>query len=266
MPQQLAWDPIGFTTYGSWAPETTKIQRLATTNLRDRWVSANATTSFTRVQWATQAQSVALVGLMSHNMSLSATIQLTASNDSAFGSTLYNSGTINVWPAGVTAASRQGLRWNWWHRLPTPSTAQYWRIQITDTGNSAGFVSAGRLFLATKVWQPSINMLGGAGLGFESTPDMQTTVAGTEWIEAREAARYARFTLAQMPEAEMMDSAFDLLRVGASANREVLFVWETADGVHAPRRTLFGRLRNLSALEVPYATQVRGAFEVKEAL
>lgn len=267
----LAWnnlvdDGCTFQTLG-WAPNNATTEMLKSRNLRERWNSGSVGSTSTRLFWSLPASTaVALVGLMSHNLSLAATVQVRASNDSAFGSTLYDSGTINVWPGAVTAASRRGLRWNWWLKLPSAVTATYWRIQLNDGSNSDGYLYAGRLFLAGNVWQPSVNMLGGAELGFEDKSDALEALSGAEWFVEREALRYARFGLGQMAEAEMLANAFDLQRVGAASRREVLFAWDSADGEHAPRRTLFGRLRALSPLETPYGTEHRTALQVKESL
>lgn len=249
-----------------WWTYDASINNLAAVSLSQRWVTPGLAAAATRCTLGFAGNpTVALVGLCSHNLSLAATVRIRASNSSSFASTLYDSGTIAAFPAGVTAASRDGLRWNYFHKLTTATAATYWRVEIVDAANPDGYVSVGRLFAGTGVWQPSINMNAGAGLGFESNAEVMKALSGAEWITDVEAHRVLRFGL-QLPESEMLDSGFDLQRVAAGARREVVAVWDPSDGVHYVRRSLFGRLRTLSAIEAPYYATSKTAFEIKELL
>lgn len=270
----LSWDNAvasGFQVYndGSWT-YTPTIGNLSKESLALRWVSPGTLVANTRFNCGFSVfgvnPTIAMVGLCSHNMTLAATVRVRASTVSNFASTVYDSGTLNAFAAGVTEASRAGMRWNWMHRLSTPTAAAYWKFEITDTGNPANYVSVGRLFAGKSVWQPSLNFLSGAGLGWESNTEVQKAQSGAEWFVDAEAHRFTRFTTSVIARTEMLANAFDLNRVAAGAKREVLFQYDPADTVDSVRRSFLGRLRQLSALEEPQPLALQGAFEIKELL
>jgi hypothetical protein len=271
---QLAWDNAvadalqiyndGYGIYNDTLPN------LGKESLALKWVSSGATSSATRFTFGLTTTAgnptIALMALCSHNLTLAATVRIRASTVSNFASLAYDSGTLNAFATGVTEASRKGMRWNYIHRLSTPTAAAYWRLDISDASNPAGYVSVGRLFAGQGLWQPSLNMLAGARLGWESNAESQKALNGAEWFVDAEAHRYVRFNTSTMPRDEMLASAFDLSRVAAGANREVVFQYDPADTVHSVRRSFMGRLRQLSALEEPQPLALSSAFEIKELL
>lgn len=266
----LAWNNAvagGLTAYadGWWTYDPT-ITNLAAVSLSQRWVTPGLAAAATRCTLGFAGNpTVGLIGLCSHNLTLAATVRIRASNSAGFGTTVYDSGTVDAFPAGVTQASREGLRWNFLHRLSAATAATYWRVEISDAANPDGYVSVGRLFAGTGVWQPTVNMLAGAGIGFESNAEVMKALSGAEWISDTEPHRVLRFGL-QVPESEMLANGFDLQRVAAGRRREVVAIWDPADTVHYVRRSLFGRLRTLSAIEAPYYATSKTAFEIKELL
>lgn len=266
----LAWNNAvdgGLYVYadGWWTYDAT-INNLGTVSLSQRWVTPGLVADDTRCTLGFAGDpAVAVIALCSHNLTLAATVRIRASNVSNFASTVYDSGTVDAFATGVTEASREGLRWNFVYKLGAATAATYWRIEISDAANPDGYVSVGRLFAGLGVWIPSINMLAGAGIGFESNAEVMKALNGSEWFTSVEPHRVLRFGL-QLPETEMLTNAFDLQRVAAGSRREVVAQWDASDGVHAVRRSLFGRLRTLSAIEAPYYATSKTAFEIKELL
>jgi hypothetical protein len=238
--------------------------KLGQAQLAQQWdhLASPAPASFTATMVGTPT--IALVAVCSHNWTLAATVRVRGF--SGGGGTLYDSGTISPWPAGVQQAWREGLRCNWVHKLSSATAAASWQVDVNDAANPAGFVRAGRFFAATNVWQPTINMQAGAGLGWESNYTTTKALSGAEWFVDVEPHRVARFSLANLATDEMLRNAFDLQRVAAGARREVVWQYDPADVEHAIRRTVFGRLRQLSAIEEPYFALMKTAFEVKELL
>lgn len=274
---QLAWDnrvvdgfvPLsdGYGTYDA------TLANMGKANLAAKWISPGTSAAATRftVDLADSAgvpPEIALIALCSHNLSLSATVRVRGNATPFGGTSMVDSGTLNVYPGGVVEADRRGLRQNWYFKLPSLSPYRYWRVDISDSGNPAGFVSVGRFFAARMVWQPTVNMLADSNaLGWESNAEVQKSIGGAEWWVDAEPNRFARFALHSMPKAEMLGNAFDLQRVGAGSNREVLMQWDPQDSVLGlVRRTIFGRLRQLSPLEEPNFGYLKTAFEVKELL
>lgn len=266
----LAWDNAvsdGLVMYPWPSSYDATLDNLRTANLSEKWITTDDGTSSTRFDCTVAAgtgTTIALFALCNHNLSLAATVRITGSSDN-WATTTYDSGTLPAYPTGTTEASRAGLRWNFWHRLSAPTARGRWRFQITDTSNPANFVSAGRLFAARSLWQPTVNMLAGAGLGWESNTELAKALNGGEWFVDAEAHRVAKFAL-QVPDSEMLASGFDLQRVAAGSNREVVWQYDPDDTVHSVRRSFMGRLRSLSAIEAPYHGTSKTAFEVKELL
>ena len=268
---QLAWnnavvDGATFTNYTASAADDGEAANMATASLSKRWVSYGLTGADAAFDVTlTGAPTVAMIALCSHNLTLAATVRVRGYS-AAYAATVYDSGTISAWAASVTAASTVGMRWNFIHKLSTPTAAVIWRVEISDGANPAGTIYVGRLFAGKSVWQPTINMLAGAGLGWESNSEIAKALNGAEWFVDAEGHRVAKFNLANMPQAEMLANAFDLQRCAAGTQREVMFQYDPADTEHSVRRSLFGRLRQLTALEEPYAGTLKTAFEVKELL
>lgn len=261
----LAWGNAvnGDTAFwdGSSSPDGS-VMHLGLPSLGLKW---RTTTPFGAVSATLPASTtVQLVALCSHNLTLAATVRVRGYSAGG-ASLLYDSGTISPWVAGVTAASREGLRWNFIHKLSTATAGVIWSFEISDSGNPDGYLSVGRMFLATRLWQPTVNMLAGAGLAVESNTEIQKAVNGAEWFTDAEPHRVAKFGL-QVPESEMLTSGFDLQRTAAGSNREVIFQYDPADTEHSVRRSMLGRLRGLSAIEAPYYGTSKTAFEIKELL
>lgn len=274
---RLAWnnavvDALQFYTGDGWWTYDASILNLGKQPLGLRWLSGGLSAMRTRFTCGfTPAggsdPTVALIALCSHNLSLAATVRIRASNVGTFASTTYDSGTLPAFAAGVTEASRSGMRWNFVHALSTATAAPYWRIEIVDSSNPAGFVSAGRLMAATKVWQPTRNMNLGSAIGWESNAENLKALSGAEFSTAAEPNRVLRIKFDGIPNAEMLANAFDLQRVVATGvRREVMVQIDPADGEQSVRRSFFGRVRELSPIEEPQPLHSAPAFELKELL
>ena len=196
---------------------------------------------------------------------------------------IYESPFIEVWPTGILPLEL--LEWegdNFWlgtitqeqrnsfqspfiNKMAEPDTARFWRVQIYDTTNPAGYVQIGRLFLA-RGWTPSINYVYGAGLGYEDITPVERSLSGAEYFDIRPKFRVMQFQLDYVNDTDAYDFALDLQRV-AGISGEVLII---PDGGEDPTRqpiiSYMGRLRQLSAIRQPKPTAYSVPFEVKELL
>lgn len=232
-------------------------------NLSVKWTVAALSNGTLRLA-LTGNPTVAAFALCSHNLTLAATVRI-RSYSTLGGSVGYDSGTLNAWGGSVTEASRTGMRWNFVHKLSSPTSANYWVIDVGDSGNAAG-IRIGRLLAAKNVWQPSVNMLTGASIAWESNYQVSKAINGAEWFVEAEGHRVVRFSLDNMGDDEMLRNAFDIQRAAAGARRELLFQWDPSDNEHSVRRTVFGRVRTLSPMEEPSYGRKKTAFEIKELL
>lgn len=226
-------------------------------------------------------KNIRIVDLRNHNFSLQAKYRITASSTSDFAALAVDSGWLDAWP---TVYPFDSLEWeddNFWtgkytdeqragyvpavtHLLAANVLARFWRVEVDDTLNPAGYIQIGRIFIGP-AWQPAKNMSFGASVGWETSTVVQEAWSGSEYFDSKTPFRVARFALDWMTEDEGMANAFELQRQ-AGVDREVMWIHDPADTIHALRRRFLGRLRQLSQIEFPYSNVTKNAFEIKELL
>jgi hypothetical protein len=222
-----------------------------------------------------------LISLRRHNVSQEARYRITASMDAALSSLEYDSGWRDVWPVMYEFGELEWEDDNWWtgkyndeelngyttelvHILPEDFVSRYWRIEISDPNNPAGYVEFGRVFIGP-AWQPQVNMIYGASVGWETDTAATASRSGAEYFDVRTPNRVQHFTLDFMAQDEAFGRAFELQRQ-AGIHSEILFIHDPDDTVHALRRQFSSRLRALSAIEYPSFNLNGTAFELKELL
>lgn len=265
---------------GTWA------STLPLNNLKDRRLSkvcrsSSASASATQFVAALgKGYSVSVVSLCRHNFSANATWRLRGYLDAGLTNLAYDSGTLEVWPpldslqlewqddnfwnGKPDAEDLAGFYWNAIHILTSTTYARYWKVEIFDSANPAGYVEIGRMFLS-EAWVPTLNMSYGAGLGYNSRTEVEEAWDGTEYFDYKAPFRVANFRLENMSTYEAMMRAFDMQRV-AGIDKEVLFVWDQADVQHLIKRSFLGRLQELSPIDQPYFEAHQTSFIVKELL
>lgn len=223
---------------------------------------------------------IRISALVNHNFSLDAKYRLRGSAVSNFATSVYDSGWLDVWPVVYPYESLDWEDANWWggkytdeqragytatlvEAEATNILARYWRWEIDDTTNAAGYVQVGRLFIGP-AWQPTLNMSYGATSGWETKTEVQEALGGAEYFQRRTPYRVQNIAL-QMSENEGLANVFEIQR-RAGIDAEVLWIFDPADTVHALRRRYLARMRKLSAIEYPYFDTNKTTFELKELL
>jgi hypothetical protein len=252
---------------------------LPLTNLQDRRLSkvarsSNALAASTQFIVDLQtARGIRVFALPKHNLSIAATIRVTGSaNSDGVTAAVYDSGTVSVYgsiyptgtlPTGhpsfttriVTAeelAEQQAAGLNYGYALDMGShtSARYWKVAITDTGNADGYVELGRLVLAA-AWQPSINMTYGAKLGFETSTTRSESDGGSAIYNERVRRRTFSCAIEGLPENEAMVSVLDMQKY-LGTHKQLFFMFDSSDTSHMHRRSFLCVHRELSALDFPY--------------
>jgi hypothetical protein len=227
--------------------------------------STNALTTSTRVDidLGTSPKLARLFALVQHNCSITATYRLTAGTTLG-GADVYDSGTLDVWPTVYLPGDLEWEDDNWWtgtisaedadgypiaiwHDCAQNVRARYWRIQITDTSNAAGYVQAGRLWLGP-VWSPNHGYAFGAGLGWEPRSESQRSLGGSAYFDRRPSAR-----------------VFTFERV-ARNDGEIVVIPDPADAQRGFRRNIRGFLRRLDPITQISAGVFGTGYEVEELL
>lgn len=266
---------------GAWAG-TLPLGSLQTRVIQQKARSVSAATAATQFAIDLGAQrNIRLIGLIAHNFSLAARYRITASNAADFSLLVADSGWKDCWPEVYPASTLEweddnwwngkytqeqlaGVNWNVVHILPANKLARYWKVEIDDTVNLAGYVELGRVFIGAG-WQPFRNKSYGATLGVETGTTVDEALGGAEYFDVRTAYRVARFSLEWMSADEGLAQSYELDR-RAGIDKEVLYIYDPDDSVHALRRQFLGRLRQLNPLEFPYYSITKKAYEVKELL
>ena len=266
---------------GAWAAG------LPLNNLKDRLIGKVARTtdalaaSSTFDAALTKARSIRTLSLINNNLSLGATYRLRGSDDPTFATSITDTGTLPVWPAlyvtlaleweadnwwsgEMLAEDIEGYTWNLIHVFATNVVARYWRIELTDTANAAGYVQAGRLFMAP-AFQPLQNMSYGASTNYETRTAIEEAPSGVEYFDRRNGFRVARFNLDWQTEDEAMVNSFEMQRI-LGIDKELLYIFDPDNLTHKIRKSFLGRLRTLNAIEQPYFDTLKSSYEIKELL
>lgn len=219
-----------------------------------------------------------VIAVVNHNLSLDARYRLRASVDG--GQTWFSdSGWQDVWPSVYPSEQLDWEEDNWWTGkyasteitgytptlsiiLPSTVIARLWRVELADTGNPVGYVQVGRLFIGP-AWSPRYNMSYGASISWATATEVQSAYSGAETFSRRNPYRVVRFSLDWLDLDEGLAKGFELDRQ-AGIDREVFYIFDPTDTVHALRRRFLGRLSELSALEFPYPLTTKKPYTIKE--
>lgn len=280
----LAWNnrtDEGAVSNGSW------LASLPLSNVQNRQVqkvarSTDATLAATKFDIDLgQARNIGVVALVVHNISVSGTVRITASDTAGFATLYYDSGWNPVWPSGqipqtlleweddnfwlgtLSQAARAGYQ-SPYIKITSATTMRYWRIEINDTSNSDGYVQIGRLFMA-QGWTPSINYSYGAGLGYNDPSPVDASLSGAEFFDVRSKYRVFTFGLNYILASEAYANVMELQRI-AGISGEVLVVPDQSDTTNQPARAFVGRLNQIGRITQPQPAAFNVDFEVKELL
>jgi hypothetical protein len=201
------------------------------------------------------ARSVGVLSILIPNLTKTTTptIQWEGASDAGFSSIVYNSGTLQAWPTGVTAedvVGPDGTPMNVWstHIPAAAQTARYWAVIISDTANVDGHVDVARVIIAG-AYRPTRRISAGAKSSLENDTVRTETDGGATLYKARATRRVDTFSVANTPESEALTTIRRMQhRLGTSG--QLFWVFDEADP-YLYERSFAGTLRQLGALEYP---------------
>lgn len=234
--------------------------------------ATNASTKFDTDFGA--ARPLMVVGLVRHNLTPvvgTSKVRVRFSNDNTFATSLYDSGWVDAYQAFYAPAS---LPWGWdpavWTGGPTQMdlqhykslaftlvadalyVAQYMRIEVDDTTNTAGYVQIGGVF-AGPGFQPEINIAVGATIGWKDLTVASTGEYGVRYYKNLPKVREAEFTWDLLSQDQGMEIPFEMEgRQGISGT--CYFVLDPTTLYHMHRWSFPCTLEELSPLQWPYST------------
>jgi hypothetical protein len=229
-----------------------------------------------------QPRSVGVIALIAHNFSVNATVRIYGDDASDFATPVYDSASIQVWPSGVIPQDL--LEWeddNFWlgtvsqeavagfnapfvHIPSSAQTLRYWKVEITDTTNSDGYIHLGRVFIGS-AWQPQHNRSYGAAIAYEDTSVIEASLSGEEFFDVRRRRRTHSFELGFLSQVEAYDRVLDLQR-NQGVVGEVLIIPDITDTANQAKVSFLGRLKNLSAVQINNPELFTCNLEIQEVI
>lgn len=263
---------------GNWQSPLNRLQTRLLSDVARSSGLALGNTKFTIDLNSTRLLTV--VALVRHNIGVFGRYRLSIGSSSG-GSDLYSSGWQDVWPTQVPIESLEWESDRWWtgrmsdeelvgypaalvHVMPVQISARYCTLEIDDQYNPAGYIEAGRLYLAER-WQPVFNASWGGSLGFETDTVVTASPGGVDFFDERPPYRVSRFSLDFMRDAEALGVVLEMQRqLGVS--RDLFLLWDADDIQNRQRHSYLGRLRQLSPIEMAGYDRRKTTFEIKELL
>lgn len=180
-----------------------------------------------------------------------------------------DSGLVDAWPAAYLASTtsrrRARAKTPAFHKPATPYTRQWFRLDITDEANSAGFAEFGYLGLFWSAFQPEHNVEVGVGVGFRSRSSSVETDSGAEYDEIRPNPRELAFSFPALSDEEAWNEVFELLQTEGDTGM-VLASLNPTDTKNTPRQTFIAKLIQLPKLAAIARGLWGAAFIAKERL
>jgi len=268
-PIMFAWPMIGddaTLSGGSWQ-STLPITNLQTDTLGivARTTDATAASSTINVDHGS-AKYGGIVALVRHNLQINATMRVRASAASDMSGAVYDSGHVAVWsyqwdasvlPTGHPNAATRLLTATQIAALdpkrdaicilPADVSARYWRVEITDTANTDGYIQAARLVLAPRVQAP-YQFAVGAEFGFDDGTTVGRSMSRTRFYDTRPKGRTLSFTLPMLSDAFAVSVMREMME-SLGVDGQVYVVPDSADTTGLQRRSFLANFRALSAVQ-----------------
>lgn len=212
------------------------------------------------------AKGAAVAMLSGVNLTASATVRIRGGSVSGMASgVLYDLGTVNVWPSGTTN-DILALHPRWTPAFVFPLTsAQYWLFEFTDTGNPAGYVQVGRLFLGPS-FRPAINATYGARVRWINRNVRDETPSGVIYTSKRLAQREAVFTFDGLSRTEALASIAQVQLVAAASTDVALVFDADAQDTTRLQESFLGEVHEFDPSTYAAPGRFASGFSIKERL
>lgn len=252
---------------GSWSAS------LPLTNLANKLLSkvarsSNALAASTLIQVDLGATyNVRVISLCAHNITASGTVRIRGFSDSGYTTqvTGADSGTNTAFPAGFTATDVLNNPKNYTYVFSTYKAARYWKIEITDTGNAAGYLELGRLWLGEANFEPAVGVSYGASLGYESRDVIEETLGGIPWADKRAPRRSFTGKLDVLTDAEKRNAL--VMQKVLTESDEVFYVTDAAaSAANIMIESFPAFMRKPSPLSYPYYNNFEMPFQLIEQI
>jgi hypothetical protein len=202
--------------------------------------------------------------------------------DAAADQLVYDSGLKDAWPAifpagsipsyhpsyatsKLTAEDAVGVAMPFVVVPAAPQNARYWRWEIQDTTNPAGYVDVGRLVMAYG-YRPTINMSYGYKEGRDTSLSSRTPMQGGNAIfKDLPSPRTVTFALVDLPADEALVNAMEIQR-RTGITKQMFFVFDESDTALLPLRSMLCVQREIPGVEMVTLNRLGVPFSLIEEL
>lgn len=222
------------------------ISNLQTRQPTKRWRTTSLSTMYI-VADLTEAKSINLISLISHNGSASATWRIRGATSEAnlTAAPGYDSTAISMWPiTKPTDWLTRSMFSRLW--LTTAQSYRWWRVDVIDAGNSDGWFEAGRLIIDA-AWQPTIGLTPNWGVGWIDPGPREESLGGNLYPTQRARRRLIELNLDFNDETEMLANAFELQRT-RGRSEDVLVMVDPTETTNWHRTGVYGLMVNIQPL------------------
>ena len=249
---------------GSWT--NAALTNLQTRDVGEQARSADATTANTKIliDLGTTNYAIRAITLHNHNLSSAAQIR-TLVGTSSGGSEVYNPSLANAWQMTtdndtLSLASDAGARHMIVDILDQYHSRRYFTIEISDTGNSDGYIEIGRV----GIWSgftPTDNMSWGVREGAIDNSSKGKAITGGLLFDKRARGKTASFLLDFLTDAEA--EKMHNLQVESGVTDEILYLPDLTDEGESQRYGVYGTLRELGPLERKFLNSTAAEYAVE---
>ena len=222
-------------------------------------------------------RNVGLIALCNHNLSPAATWRIRAYDDAGHVTETYDSTSMPVWIAFYSSLELEWEDDNFWTGGSSgspgfPNTAislvpnqghvqRYWRIELSDELNLAGYVQIGRVVMA-KAYRPACLPQVGGQLGHYTETSAVSGIGGTQAFDIRPRLRQSRITLSYN-DAGHSRILFDLSGA-AGVHDDVFFVFDDTATFDFYRFSWLGKFIEVTSLEYITYNRTSKALAIRE--
>lgn len=223
--------------------------------------SANATLSATQFTVDLgSSRTLRIIAFGGTNLSSTALIRITRYSD-AFITAIDNTGWVAV--NGCPADDPDNVGASHTHIYASDTAARYWKIEIDDHANAAGYVEIGRLMMPT-TYIPPYDFGPPATDGLEANTPGDKALSGTSYFNRYQPARTFKGDWSTLPSSE--DSIIRRIRKICNLDKQVWFVPDPDDTANFAERNFLGTLKTLPSIGLLSPTLRSSGFEIVETV
>lgn len=213
------------------------------------------------------AKVIRCLALLSHTISYAGTIRARGFSDSGYTTMVAgaDTGTVYAYDQTLGFAKAADYPDHWIYAFSAGKTARYWKFEITDTTNAAGWVEVGRAWLGEGTLAPLVSIAYGTSLGYECRDVVTESLGGAIWGDSREPRRVVAGTFEALTGAESQTALIMQKTLGKIG--ELLFILDSANSaIDMMLQSFPATMRSVNPLQYPYFQYSSNSIEFVEIL